>query len=451
MTIAYIVATVFLSSFRISVANYDKLGSLHFPFVTRKFCFIADGAILVGSIYYLNWWIGLIVFALHFFSVISATLGWPFAHFYFKCFKDESIAVRNSEGVMIYAAILYVIFVVVSFFVVDYASLYHAWTLVHTIVLSSLAVVGFIIREILAHKQKKKSSVNTFVSSKAESKEYPFESIKKYIAELFVTNYMNFQSSLLDTYGCKDFLDTDFLDSTLFLTKLCMEYAALLYEITFYRTVGHISSGDLRAFGDYYFCTYLACTSDAYEAYKLAAEDFFTDEGVFNGITYYYSDILLQRIPSVDLLPAADKPQSGDAFIRKLFDIFCTHCLFFLYKDKAAIGSNTVFPQIDDSEQIQRMEDFIGVYEAAKDYDTELNRFYMDRQWRTTSEVWTMEEQKVLLTAKNGTPVWVPMSKVGQWQKSQAQEPNAEEMQALKSGVRSLLESLISEARRKQG
>jgi hypothetical protein len=57
-----------------------------------------------------------------------------------------------------------------------------------------------------------------------------------------------------------------------------------------------------------------------------------------------------------------------------------------------------------------------------------------------------MAEQKVLLTARNGMKVWVPISKVQQFKEAQKKQPNADEMQALKSGVRSLLESMIAQA-----
>ena len=54
--------------------------------------------------------------------------------------------------------------------------------------------------------------------------------------------------------------------------------------------------------------------------------------------------------------------------------------------------------------------------------------------------------QKILMTARSGQKVWVPIEKAEQFRKAQQSPPSVEEMTALRSGVRSALENLIKEA-----
>lgn len=206
--------------------------------------------------------------------------------------------------------------------------------------------------------------------------EKTFENIKKEIAEMYVKNYISFQFSLLDTYNCNSFLDTYDPDTTVFLSKLCFEYSVLLFEITFLRFTEHIVDSNLKSLVDHLFCAHLSCTSEAYEAYTCAAEKHYSDEGIFNGISFYYSNVLLNNISPIDLFPSVEKPKLSNNTLQKLFAIFCNHSLVFLLNDIVAIQSNTVLPQIDSFEQSQTMESFIPICEFIKEYDQDLTLFF---------------------------------------------------------------------------
>lgn len=54
--------------------------------------------------------------------------------------------------------------------------------------------------------------------------------------------------------------------------------------------------------------------------------------------------------------------------------------------------------------------------------------------------------QKVLLETRKGDMVWVPIERMEQFEQAQKSPPSEEEMTALRSGVRSMLEKLIAEA-----
>lgn len=374
MTIAYIVATVFLSSFRIAAANYDKLGSLRFPFATRKFCFIADAAILVGSIYYLNWWVGLIVFALHLFSVISATLGWPFSHFFFKLFKDEFVAVRNSEGVLIYSAILYAIFVIVSFFVVDYACLFHSWTMTHTKVIAPLAGVGFIVREILVLKQnqfdvtKEKSSVKVPKSSiketTIEKPEISIDEIKKETAELYLANYTAFQECVLQQFNYEDLFSIEDSEDALFISKLCLEYAVYLFEITYLQCSAFLG-GYNEELTNYLCYEYFANTGFVYDTFSLFSEDYYSDKHIFDAISGYYDDVLSKKLKPMYLVPPLASAKQSRFSPIALYDLFINHFIYSLITNSFIIDTYTSIPLLDPIE-------CIVILEKIKDINSEL-------------------------------------------------------------------------------
>ena len=171
MTIFFMLFTMFLSSLRINVATYSKLGVLRYPFASWTFCFLTDLSILICSIYYFGWLIGLLAFILHFFSVVHATVGWIFTTLFYKLFPDDFTSSSYSGVSLAYALIIYVIFLVLSFFFSDYASLSSSWTWIHTAVLSYFSVVGFITRFILYRivKNSSSSSIEEPVSSLTDS------------------------------------------------------------------------------------------------------------------------------------------------------------------------------------------------------------------------------------------------------------------------------------------
>ena len=152
MLIVYIAFTIILSSLRSTVTFYCNNRLAAWPLADAVASRIADISILAAAVWYLGFLPGALVAVLSFFSIPQITLGWLVTGIPLMFVGSEQSATRiinMQEIAALWLSILYIIFLVVSFFVVDRMALYHAISAKSLIVFVAASLIGLVIRTLL--------------------------------------------------------------------------------------------------------------------------------------------------------------------------------------------------------------------------------------------------------------------------------------------------------------
>lgn len=129
MNILFLILFVCNSQLVHMVAVHQQLGISPYKFGGTKLCLVIHQLLLVTCIQYCGWLYGIILFLLHYFGLIHATIGWilDIRSLFFNDVDQIYKHTRFCVAMLTPAIIVEFIFCVLSFFLSQYKSLFYVF------------------------------------------------------------------------------------------------------------------------------------------------------------------------------------------------------------------------------------------------------------------------------------------------------------------------------------
>lgn len=156
MIIAYLIIVLVVSELGYQLASQQQMGIVPYPFGVTMFCMINHIIVLVTGIWYFGWVGGIILFALHFLSIIHSCFGWILSAIDLLLVNTPEQMMRSVRREVSLLSIIspaFLIFMIVSFFVVDFKcgfDLLKDFTTTSWVILIASGPVGTILRLLFA-------------------------------------------------------------------------------------------------------------------------------------------------------------------------------------------------------------------------------------------------------------------------------------------------------------
>lgn len=126
MSIAFLILFVITSELTVQVATAQQQRIIPYPFGATILCYAIHLILLITSIWYCGWLLGILLFLSEFFTIIHLMIGWVLAipKLFIKYEKQALNWARWEVAFLTPALIIILGFCATSFFIVPYGSLY---------------------------------------------------------------------------------------------------------------------------------------------------------------------------------------------------------------------------------------------------------------------------------------------------------------------------------------
>ena len=153
MAIVFLVLFIVSSQLIHSVAVDQQQGFNPYPFGTTILCIILHPLLLISSIFYLGWIIGIAVFLCHLFGLLHCTVSWilDIPELLTNNFNQLLSIKKFKIGLLTPILLANIVFTVASFFVSEFKSVFYLFygnipaIIVTSIVVITLSVIRIIV------------------------------------------------------------------------------------------------------------------------------------------------------------------------------------------------------------------------------------------------------------------------------------------------------------------